>query len=276
MYSGPQQPAFISAITNLSGIEHCPDLNGGHADCVSYTPLSIEPDNDNRSSSATAYLSPVEAIRTGWLTLVGQRATKIILSGRAPNVVATGVQFKNASNTGSVFTAYARKEVIISTGAISTPQLLQLSGIGDPSVLGPLGIDTIVNIPTVGRNLQEQPMSTLGHEAKDSFEPGGNGPSDCIAYPSLKELFTPNGGSNGTATAGQIASYITANYPSWAKKEAVNGLSADALNTIFGIQAGLIVNESGVCIVYYLVQVQSLNRLSVPVAELFYDQGYPE
>ena len=167
-----------------------------------------------------------------------------------------------------MFTAYARKEVIISTGAISTPQLLQLSGIGDPKVLGPLSIDTIVNILTVGRNLQEQPMSTLGHNAKDGFDAGGKGPSDCIAYPSLKELFTPNGGSNGTATTGQISSYITANYPSWAKKEAINGLSEEALNTIFGIQAGLIVNESGMYIVY-LIQVQILSRLLVPVAELF-------
>ena len=41
-------------------------------------------------------------------------------------------------------------------------------------------------------------MSTLGHSAQSSFDPDGSGPSDCIGYPSLKELFSANGGSNGS------------------------------------------------------------------------------
>lgn len=254
MYGGPQQPAFVTSVTNLTGITHCADLNGGDGDCVSYTPLSINwQDDDHRSSSASAYLTPVENNRHGWLTLVGQQVTKILLSGSAPNVVATGVQFKSATNTGSTFTANARKEVIVAAGAIGTPQLLQISGIGDPSILGPLGINTIVDLPTVGRNLQEQSMSTLAHSAKSSFNPDGSGPSDCIAYPSLKELFSPNGGSNGSVTADQVASHIMANYPSWAQKEAINGLSADALETIFGIQAGLIVNDDGRSVSNYIL-----------------------
>lgn len=276
MYGGPQQPAFVTSITNLTGIDHCADLNGGDGDCVSYTPLSINwQDDDHRSSAATAYLSPVEDRRQGWLTLVGQQVTKINLSGFAPNVEATGVQFKSASNTGSTFTANARKEVIVAAGAIGTPQLLQLSGIGDPKVLNPLGINTVVNLPTVGRNLQEQSMSTLAHSAKSSFNPDGSGPSDCIAYPSLKELFSANGGSNGSVTADQVASHIMASYPAWAQKEAVNGLSAQALQTIFGIQAGLIVNDNGM-LLHSTGLKNILTFLVAPVAELFSDTGYPE
>ncbi|KAI5118344.1 hypothetical protein M0805_009147 [Coniferiporia weirii] len=259
MYGGPQQPAFVDAVQSATGIALCADLNGGNADCVSYTPNTINwHDGDNRSSSATAYLTPVENDRHGWLTLVGHQVTKVLLTGTAPSVTATGVQFMSADNTGSTFTANARKEVILAAGAIGSPQLLQLSGIGDPSVLTPLGIQTKVDLPTVGRNLQEQTMNVFGHSAKSSFNPGGSGPSDCIAYPSLKELFTTGGGSNGSVTASQVADHIMAMYPTWAQNQAVNGLNASALETIFAIQAGLIVNDD------------------VPVVEVFFDTGYPD
>lgn len=77
--------------------------------------------------------------------------------------MASGVQFGPASGGSTRYTANARREVIIAAGAIQTPVLLQLSGIGDSSVLGPLGITTLIDLKTVGRNLQEQVsfLSTL-------------------------------------------------------------------------------------------------------------------
>lgn len=70
--------------------------------------------------------------------------------------MASGVQFGPASGGSTRYSATARREVIIAAGAIQTPALLQLSGVGDSSVLGPLGITTLINIKTVGRNLQDQ------------------------------------------------------------------------------------------------------------------------
>ncbi|KLO16270.1 alcohol oxidase [Schizopora paradoxa] len=258
MYGGPQQPAFVESVTNLTGIPHCPDLNGGNIPCVAYTPDTINwHQGDNRSSSASAYLTPVEFERKGWLTLVSHRVTKILTNGSAPSVFATGVQFRATSNNGSTFTANARREVILAAGAIHSPQILQLSGIGDPAVLAPLGIQNVVNLTTVGRNLQEQTMNSLGHSAKSSFNPDGSGPSDVIAYPSLSQLFASGAGANSSTSADAVRAQLLASYPSWAKSQAVNGLSADALTTIFGIQAGLIANDSS------------------PVVELFFDTGYP-
>ena len=70
MYGGPQQGAFIDTITLMTGITHSKELNGGNPNCVSITPLSIDwHDDDHRSSSVQAYLTPVESIRTGWTTL---------------------------------------------------------------------------------------------------------------------------------------------------------------------------------------------------------------
>lgn len=70
MYGGPQQTAFIDTITNITGIQHSADVNGGRPNCVSMVPLSINwHKDDHRSSSVEAYLTPVESIRTAWTTL---------------------------------------------------------------------------------------------------------------------------------------------------------------------------------------------------------------
>jgi hypothetical protein len=86
LYGGPQEPAFLAAATNASGIVHCPDLSAGHPNCVSLSPQvgrcilattkvltcmqSINYNNDDRrSSSAQSYLTPVEKTRTNWVTL---------------------------------------------------------------------------------------------------------------------------------------------------------------------------------------------------------------
>ena len=102
------------------------------------------------------------------------KVTKILWSQTTPPLVASGVEFAPYTTGTTVrVNAFARKEVIMAAGAIKvclypayapfltksrsqTPQLLQLSGIGDPNVLNPLGIKVLNNLPTVGKNLQEQ------------------------------------------------------------------------------------------------------------------------
>jgi choline dehydrogenase len=81
MYGGPQQPAFIKTIQALTGIARYKDLNGGTPNCVSVTPLSIDwHRQDHRSSSAEAYLTPVESQRTGWTTLTDHIVCSILSS----------------------------------------------------------------------------------------------------------------------------------------------------------------------------------------------------
>ena len=188
------------------------------------------------------------------------QVTKILLTGSAPSVRATGVQFRASSNTGSTFTASARREVILAAGAINSPALLQLSGIGDPSVLTPLGIDVKVNLRTVGRNLQEQSLTSVGHPATSSYNPGGRGPGDVIAYPNLDQLFSATAGSNGTneGSAAAIKNWVTGSVAEWARKEAINGGSESALATIFGIQANMVTTGNS------------------PLVEIFFSAGYPE
>ncbi|KAG9093186.1 hypothetical protein FRC07_011517, partial [Ceratobasidium sp. 392] len=179
MYGGPQQSNFVKTIKKTHNVDLCPDLNGGSPNCVSYTPLTIDwHRNDYRSSSVEAYLTPVQTARKNWTVLVQQQATKILFKSGSNPAVATGVQFGRSS--GERYTAFASKEVILAAGAINTPALLQLSGVGDKSKLTGLGIKSVVDLPAVGKNLQEQTMNSLGADG-NGFDVGGSGPSDCIA-----------------------------------------------------------------------------------------------
>ncbi|KAG5337117.1 hypothetical protein C0989_010724 [Termitomyces sp. Mn162] len=238
MYGGPQQSSFISTIQGLIGIKHDKDLNGGTPNCVSITPITVNwRDQGHRASAPEAYYTPVENARPNWLILTKHQVTKINWSGASIPLTASGVEFAPASGGSARYVAFARREVIIAAGAIQTPALLQLSGIGDSAVLGPLGIQTRINLKTVGRNLQEQPMSALGATGTD-FDVGGRGPPDVIAYPNLSQVF----GSQ----ANTMAQKIFANIPSWAKSQVQGGLNEEALKTIFGVQADLIVNKNDI------------------------------
>ncbi|CAE6414335.1 unnamed protein product [Rhizoctonia solani] len=247
MYGGPQQPAFIETVKNTHNVSFCPDLNGGSPTCASYIPLTIDCHrNDSRSSSVEAYLTPVETKRAGWTILVQQQVTKILFKDGASPALATGVQF--GTSNGTRYTAYAKTEVILAAGAFMSPTLLQLSGIGDASKLSGLGIDTLVDLPAVGKNLQEQTMSTFGAKG-NGFDYGGSGPSDIIAFPGFQHVF----GSQ----AESIVSQIYSNIPAWAQSQAENGGSAAALEQVFRAQADLI------------------TKRNVPITEVSFTTGYP-
>ncbi|KAF8318326.1 uncharacterized protein EI90DRAFT_2941968 [Cantharellus anzutake] len=248
MYGGPQQKAFANTVVKF-GVAKSRDLNGGQPNCVAFTPNSINPsDGDHRSSSASSYLTPVETKRKGWTVLVGQQATKIIFnpSTSLPRI-ATGVQF--GTSNGARYIANARKEVIVAAGAIGSPAFLQFSGVGDPTALSRFGINTVVNLPTVGKNLQEQSLTAQGARGT-GFNVGGSGPSDVIAFPNIYQLF----GSSAQTMVTHIKSSLSA----WASSQAGNALSAVALQKIYQIQANLIIYNNA------------------PIAEIFSATGYPD
>ncbi|KAF7985062.1 hypothetical protein HWV62_8917 [Athelia sp. TMB] len=235
MFGGTQQISFVNATKNLFGITHCPDLCAGTANCVSLVPLTLNAqDSDHRSSSAEAYLTPVENTATNWLTLTGQMVTKITWASTSIPLKASGVQFGPSSGGSTRYSAKARREVILAAGAIQTPALLQLSGIGDTNVLTPLGITTLLNMKTVGRNLQEQTQDTI--TIKSNYTKSGTGPSDVIAYPNIYQTF-------GSKAASEVST-IQSSLATWAASESNNALSASALEQIYQVQANLIINDN--------------------------------
>ena len=119
-------------------------------------------DAGTRSYAATGYIKP-NLNRSNLKVLVEAQATKILLDGNA----ATGVEFVHQ---GKKYQASASKEVVLSAGVIQTPQLLELSGIGDPNVLQKAGVQCVVENKGVGANFQDHVLGGLLFDLKPGID----------------------------------------------------------------------------------------------------------
>lgn len=247
--AGMKQNAFIATCKSANGLRltQGADVNDGHPTGVFVTPLSLDPArNDYRSSSAEAYLTPLEDTRKNWVVLIGHMATKVIFDGKHNGLSrATGVQFAptpaNASSGSTQrFVAYAKHEVILSAGAIQSPALLQLSGVGPQSLLESLGIPVVVALEGVGRNLQDQAGTPLA--ASTTVNDSETRIPDAIGFPGIRALFA-FGALEGAAN---VSETITSGVPRWAASQAAagGGVSADALQEIMRIQADNVLNDN--------------------------------
>lgn len=136
--------AFIKAAQDF-GIPYNPDFNGRYQRGVGYYQLTQK--DVRRSSASKAFLNPAED-RPNLCVWTQAQATRILIE----NYTATGVQVKRA---GKTVTVRAKREVILSSGAIGSPRLLMLSGIGPAQHLREVGVDVVADLPGVGSNLQD-------------------------------------------------------------------------------------------------------------------------
>ncbi|KAJ7318172.1 GMC oxidoreductase-domain-containing protein, partial [Mycena albidolilacea] len=113
-----------------------------------------------RSTSATSYLGPEFIRRKNLHVLLHAQVSKLVGSNHANGKLTfAGVQFAQG---GALFTAKAAKEIILSAGSVGTPGILLHSGIGDQRALTDLGISTLLDLPSVGRNATDHPVFGLG------------------------------------------------------------------------------------------------------------------
>ncbi|KAF3137855.1 hypothetical protein TWF703_004825 [Orbilia oligospora] len=130
---------------------------------------NVNPINRTRSYSASQYYRP-HAARPNLHVLTEAMVRKVIIQTVGGHKTATGVIF---SHGGVDYTVNAASEVILSAGTIQSPQLLELSGIGNPTYLTPAGVTVLVNSPHVGENLQDRIMNVLLYELDPSVENQG-------------------------------------------------------------------------------------------------------
>jgi choline dehydrogenase-like flavoprotein len=140
------------------GLEMKTDPRSGRAVGAFQNSSTIESKTNVRSSAVTAYYTDEIAKRPNLHVLMETTAQKITTETRDGLVIATGVQVKDKD--GKVTTITANKEVILAAGTIRTPQLLELSGIGDRDLLESLGIEVLIDNPNVGEHMQDHLMTS--------------------------------------------------------------------------------------------------------------------
>jgi 4-pyridoxate dehydrogenase len=157
-YEDPLGQAFLEAGA-MAGHPFTADYNGEQQEGFGRLQSTVR--DGRRCSTAVAYLRPALA-RPNLTLMVKALATRIVFQGTR----ATGIEYVQRGTTRR---AHAAREVILAAGVINSPQLLMLSGIGDPAELKTVGIDTRVALPGVGKNLQDHISAPIAYARK---EPG--------------------------------------------------------------------------------------------------------
>ncbi|WP_020568404.1 GMC family oxidoreductase [Neolewinella persica] len=155
-YRSPFAAAFVEACVE-TGFNRNDDYNGSQQAGAGLFQFTIK--DGKRHSAYTAFLKPVLS-RKNLTVLTNTQVRKILIEGDR----AVGVFAGKPGRTPQAFRA--SREVLLSAGSFASPQLLMLSGIGDPEDLKQHGIDSTRNLPGVGKNLQDHLFVPIGALSK--------------------------------------------------------------------------------------------------------------
>ena len=168
----PAQEAFYEAC-RAAGYPDSPDHNNPDSAGVGPTPLNNP--NGIRFSTALGYLD-MSRRRMNLTLRPGCNVQRILFEGKQ----ATGVEVESG---GEVFTVEG-EEIVLSTGAIGSPQLLMLSGVGPADHLAGFGIPLVADLPGVGQNLRDHPLVYITWRTREGFHLDGAAPRMqlCLRY----------------------------------------------------------------------------------------------
>lgn len=184
----PTSAVFIEACKEL-GYPETDDFNGPNMEGTGWHHVNIK--DGKRDGVNESYIEPYIGGRANWTMETNAQATRILFDGKK----AVGVEYVQ---NGETKTANASKEVIVCAGALESPKLLMLSGIGPAAHLQEHGIEVLVDLPGVGENFhnhvltgvvmeckQQVPMGNLNNSESALFlksHPGYMGPDLQIAF----------------------------------------------------------------------------------------------
>lgn len=156
----PTSAVFIEACREL-GYPSTEDFNGPNMEGAGWHHVNIK--NGKRHSTAVAYLQPVLE-RPNLALSTNSQATRLLFDGKR----CVGVEY---SQNGEIKTANATREVIVCAGAIESPKLLLLSGIGNPTQLKEFDIPVVAEVPGVGENFHNHVLAGVIDEASQPVPP---------------------------------------------------------------------------------------------------------
>ena len=148
----PVQDMFLQGARELQ-LPIRDDFNGAEQEGLGI--YQVTQKNGERWSAARGYIHPVMDKRSNLQVKTAAYATRILFDGKR----AVGVEYTQGNEKKQL---RARREVILSSGAFQSPQLMLLSGVGDAAELQKLGIASVHNLPGVGKNLQDHPDFVFG------------------------------------------------------------------------------------------------------------------
>ncbi|KAG7291954.1 hypothetical protein NEMBOFW57_001983 [Staphylotrichum longicolle] len=260
------QESFIPTVSANFPIPYNPDSLQGNPIGVMYQPENINPASYNRSYSANAYL-PLAGPNLSLLT--NTLVTKITFSPSPPSprgkqqqqqplLRATGVTLANGT------TLAARHTVILAAGAIGTPHLLELSGIGNATLLRAAGIaPQLVDLPGVGEHYQDHLRVQVSYQLRDEYLAGDelNTNATFAAEEWAKRLRGEPGFYDDTG-----GGYVFADW-----KRVVPGGEDGAL---VRLARGVVNGGKGRADVGLRKQLEMLGDARVPQVEVIYSDGY--
>jgi choline dehydrogenase-like flavoprotein len=174
--NGPVKVGWPTAMTNSIvfpvlketfehlGVHYNRDSGGGRMVGFTVHPDTVDREANVRMDATRAYFWPYKS-RPSLKIISNTQANRIIKANTTHGEIsAIGVEVTGPQGVGMI---YASKEVILSAGALRSPALLELSGVGNPDILRKYSIPVKVNLPTVGENLQDQMNNVLTWESKN-------------------------------------------------------------------------------------------------------------
>lgn len=200
--------AWMETFANL-GLRMTADPRTGRALGAFQTMASIDPSKKTRSWAASAYFGPEVRARPNLTVLSDTVVKRIVTEGTGQDVVAKGVVVRTQDGEKTIF---VRHEVILAAGALQSPQILELSGIGGRALLEKHGIPVVINNPNVGENLQDHAMVCQSFESNDDIPTG-----DVVRDPNVVNAFaelhrTSSAGPFGNSLITSVAYAPLADY----------------------------------------------------------------
>lgn len=158
-YQNPLSRMFLEAC-NAMGMKYNDDFNDWSKPQEGYGRFKVAQMNGKRATAAAMYLNSSVRKRKNLEIATRAQATKVVMEGNK----AVGVEYVDKGGRKHVVRTTDKGEVLLAGGAINSPQLLQLSGVGPAEELRKVGLEPVLDRPGVGENLQDHPAIVLAHD----------------------------------------------------------------------------------------------------------------
>jgi choline dehydrogenase len=151
----PQSANWNASLESLD-FNHQQDLLNGSLHGYSVTPNILDPKTARRVDSYAGYIEPYLS-RKNLFVLANHTVSRIQFEPKKGNqpLKAIGVEWYTTGNNTNKMTIKARQEVVVSSGAIGSPKLLEISGIGNKDIVTAAGVESLIDLPGVGSNMQD-------------------------------------------------------------------------------------------------------------------------